>query len=118
MATATIRLTSDITGDALSVNETATLTKANSADDGLDQFTGVNTLYFESTQSDTNVVAAADYVDTTVAHKVYIRNASSSGFVTVDIDSSANEPLGRLYPGDSVEQRRRALGRPADRRKS
>lgn len=100
MATATIRLTSDITGDALSVNETATLTKANSADDGLDQFTGVNTLYFESTQSDTNVVAAADYVDTTVAHKVYIRNASSSGFVTVDIDSSANEPLGRLYPGD------------------
>ena len=99
MATATIRLTSDITGDALSINETATLTKANSTD-SLDQFTGVNTLYFESTQSDTNVVAAADYVDTTVAHKVYIRNASTSGFVTVDIDSSANEPLGRLYPGD------------------
>ena len=103
MATARIQLTSDITGDSLNISEIATLTKANSNDTGLDQYTGVNTLYFESTQSDTNIVAAADYVDTTVAHKVYIRNATgsgSSGYVTVDIDSSANEPLGRLYADD------------------
>ena len=100
--TASITLTSDITGDATNLNTTATLTKADSNVTGLDQFTGVTTLVFSAAQTDKNIVAAADYVDTTVAHKVYIRNANTSGtkFVTVDIDSSANEPLGRLYPGD------------------
>jgi len=100
--TASITLTSDITGDATNLNSTATLTKADSNVTGLDQFTGVTTLVFSAAQTDKNIVAAADYVDTTVAHKVYIRNANTSGtkFVTVDIDSSANEPLGRLYPGD------------------
>ena len=100
--TATITLTSDITGDATNLNSTATLTKADSNVTGLDQFTGVTTLVFSAAQSDKNIIAAADYADTTVAHKVYIRNANTSGtkFVTVDIDSSANEPFGRLYPGD------------------
>ena len=47
-------------------------------------------------------MANGDYADTTVAHKVYIRNASkgTTDYVTVDIDSSSNEPLARLYPGD------------------
>tara|TARA_R100001460_G_scaffold10094_6_gene23900 strand:- start:2389 stop:2802 length:414 start_codon:yes stop_codon:yes gene_type:complete len=100
--TASITLTSDITGDATNLNSTAILTKADSNVTGLDQFTGVTTLVFSAAQSDKNIIAAADYADTTVAHKVYIRNANTSGtkFVTVDIDSSANEPLGRLYPGD------------------
>jgi len=100
--TASITLTSDITGDATNLNSTATLTKADSNVTGLDQFTGVTTLVFAAAQSDKNIISAADYADTTVAHKVYIRNANTSGtkFVTVDIDSSANEPLGRLYPGD------------------
>ena len=100
--TASITLTSDITGDATNLKSTATLTKADSNVTGLDQFTGVTTLVFSAAQSDKNIIAAADYADTTVAHKVYIRNANTSGtkFVTVDIDSSANEPLGRLYPGD------------------
>jgi|TARA_R100001509_G_scaffold158611_2_gene124000 hypothetical protein len=100
--TASITLTSDITGDATNLTSTATLTKADSNVTGLDQFTGVTTLVFSAAQSDKNIIAAADYADTTVAHKVYIRNANTSGtkFVTVDIDSSANEPLGRLYPGD------------------
>ena len=100
--TASITLTSDITGDATNLNSTATLTKADSNVTGLDQFTGVTTLVFSAAQSEKNIIAAADYADTTVAHKVYIRNANTSGtkFVTVDIDSSANEPLGRLYPGD------------------
>ena len=100
--TASITLTSDITGDATNLNSTAILTKADSNVTGLDQFTGVTTLVFSAAQTDKNIIAAADYADTTVAHKVYIRNANTSGtkFVTVDIDSSANEPLGRLYPGD------------------
>ena len=44
--TATITLNSaDITGDALSLNKTATLTKANSST-GLDQFTGITTVIY------------------------------------------------------------------------
>ena len=101
MATATITLVSDIVGDPINFSSTSTLTKAGSAT-ALDQYSGVETVVYAAAQTDTNIIAAADYADTTVAHKVYIRNASSGNtdFVTVDIDSSANEPLGRLYPGD------------------
>tara|TARA_R100000329_G_scaffold127245_1_gene105933 strand:+ start:1111 stop:1518 length:408 start_codon:yes stop_codon:yes gene_type:complete len=101
MATATITLVSDIVGDPINFSSTSTLTKAGSAT-ALDQYSGVETVVYATAQTDTNIIAAADYADTTVAHKVYIRNASSGNtdFVTVDIDSSANEPLGRLYPGD------------------
>jgi len=100
--TATIQLNSDITGDQLALNSTATLTKSGSDRTDLDQYTGVNTIQYAATQSETALIAAADYADTTVAHKVYIRNASTSTscYVQVDIDSSANEPLGRLYAGD------------------
>ena len=100
--TATISLSSDITGDALSINESATLTKSGSNVTNLDQFTGVNTVYYAAAQTETNIIAAADYVDTTVSHKVYIRNASTSTTCTVevDIDSTANEPLGKLYYND------------------
>tara|TARA_R110000765_G_scaffold136262_1_gene235395 strand:- start:955 stop:1368 length:414 start_codon:yes stop_codon:yes gene_type:complete len=100
--TATISLRSDITGDSLNVSSTATLTKADSDSTGLDQFTGVNTIQYAAAQSATTFIDKGDYADTTVAHKVYIRNATSgtSAYVLVDIASSANEPLGRLYPGD------------------
>ena len=100
--TASISLSSDITGDALSISETATLTKSGSNVTNLDQFTGVNTVYYAAAQTETNIIAAADYPDTKVAHKVYIRNANTSTTCTVevDIDSTANEPLGVLYYGD------------------
>ena len=105
MSIATITLTSDITDDALSVIARSNLTKAGSGFTPLDQFTGVNTLQYATTQSAITFIDAGDYVDTEVAHKVYIRNAvdpavSSTSYVLVEIDSSANEPLGRLYPGD------------------
>ena len=100
--TATISLSSDITGDSVSLGSIATLTKSGSNSTHLDQFTGVNTIIYAATQTETNLIAAADYVDTTVAHKVYIRNANTSTTCTVevDIDSTANEPLGLLYYGD------------------
>ena len=99
--TATINLTSpDITGDPLNLSKTATLTKANS-NTGLDQFTGITTVVYSAAQTATKIVDAADYVDTTVAHKVYIKNSSSgtSDFVTVELGGS-NVLMGRLYPGD------------------
>ena len=99
--TATITLNSaDITGDALSLNKTATLTKANS-NTCLDQFTGITTVIYAAAQTAKNIVAAADYADTTVSHKVYIKNSSegTSDFVTVEVGGS-NVLMGRLYPGD------------------
>ena len=99
--TATINLTSaDITGDPLNLSKTATLTKAGT-DTGLDQFTGVTTVVYAGAQTATNIVPAATYVDTTTAHKVYIKNSASgsSDFVTVELGGS-NVLMGRLYPGD------------------
>ena len=75
--TATINLTSpDITGDPLNLSKTATLTKAGS-NTGLDQFTGITTVVYAAAQTATNIVAAADYADTTTAHKVYIKNSAT-----------------------------------------
>tara|TARA_R110000796_G_scaffold12963_3_gene42360 strand:- start:16681 stop:17094 length:414 start_codon:yes stop_codon:yes gene_type:complete len=99
--TATISLnSSDITGDPLSLSKTATLTKAQGTD-GLNQFTGITTLVYSGAQTATPLVLAASYVDTTVAHKVYIRNTSTSAvdFINIEIGSS-NTILGRLYAGD------------------
>jgi len=99
--TATLNLSSpDITGDPLNLSKSATLTKAGSST-GLDQFTGVTTVVYAAAQTAANIVPAASYVDTTVSHKVYIKNSSSgtSDFVTVELGGS-NVLMGRLYPGD------------------
>jgi hypothetical protein len=105
--TATLNLTSpDITGDPLNLRKVATLTKAGS-NTGLDQFTGVTTVVYAAAQTATCIVLAdaasglLGYADTTVAHKVYIKNSSTgtSDFVTVELGGS-NVIMGRLYPGD------------------
>ena len=102
MATTTASITissGDLTGDALSLSSTATLTKAASAT-GLDQTTGVARKFFASAQANTNLIAAADYT-AGKAHKVYIKNTSTSNseFITVELGGS-NVSLGRLYGGD------------------
>ena len=91
--TATISLNSaDITGDPLSLSKTSTLTKAQGTD-GLNQFTGITTAK--------SLVLAASYVNTAVAHKVYIRNTSTSEIDYINIElGSTNVSLGRLYGGD------------------
>ncbi len=102
MATTTASITlssSDLTGDALSLSSTATLTKAGSAT-GLDQTTGVARKFFAGAQTAYNLVAAADYT-VNKAHKVYIKNTSTSNseFITIELGGS-NVSLGRLYGGD------------------
>ena len=105
--TATISLSSaDITGDPLKLSKTSTLNKANTAT-GLDQFTGVTTVVYAAAQTTTCIVLAdaasglTGYADTSVAHKVYIKNCATgvSDFVTVELGGS-NVFMGRLYPGD------------------
>jgi len=98
--TATITLSSaDLTGDALALSTTATLTKAGGLT-GLDQTTGVSRKFFASATTAHNLVAAADYT-APKAHKVYIRNTSTTAgeYISVEIGSS-NVSLGRLYAGD------------------
>ena len=102
MATTTATITissSDLTGDALSLSSTATLTKAGNAT-GLDQTTGVARKFFASAQSNTTLIAAADYT-AGKAHKVYIKNTSTSNseYVKVELGAS-NLSLGFLYGGD------------------
>ena len=102
MATTTATITissSDLTGDALSLSTTATLTKANSAS-GLDQTTGVARKFFASAQANTTLIAAADYT-AGKAHKVYIKNTSTSNSEYVKVEMGAsNLSVGFLYGGD------------------
>ena len=102
MATTTATLTlssADITGHNFNMTQTATLTKAASST-GLDEFTGITSRTYASAQTDTVIVADSIYADTTVAHKVYIRNTSEgvSDYILVELEG--NVIIGRLYPGD------------------
>lgn len=95
--TATITLSSsDLTGDALSLSSTSTLTKAGTLT-GLDQTTGVGRKTTTATSQYT-LVDKADFADDK-AHKVYIKNTSTvateNAIITVE-----SQLLGRLYAGD------------------
>ena len=95
--TATITLSSaDLTGDALALSTTATLTKAGTLT-GLDQTTGVGRKTTTS-NSQYTLVNKADYSDDK-AHKVYIKNTSTVATenAVVTIESQLH---GRLYSGD------------------
>ena len=98
--TATITLSSaDLTGDALALSSTATLTKGGNLT-GLDQTTGVARKFFAAAQANTNLIAAADYT-AGKAHKVYIKNTSTTAgeYIKVELGAS-NLSLGFLYAGD------------------
>lgn len=102
MATTTATLTlssSDLTGDALSLTTTATLTKAG-VTTGLDQTTGVSRKSFSTAQTAYNLIAASDYT-ADKAHKLYVKNISTtaSEYITVEVGTT-NLSLGRLYAGD------------------
>jgi len=100
--TATITLSSsDLTGDALSLSTSATLTKADSVT-GLDQTTGVARKNFAATAL-VNLFEGSEYT-AAKAHKIYLRNPSTvaSEYFTVSIGDSGGTPeeIGRLYAGD------------------
>ena len=98
--TATLILTSpDITCHSFNMTKTATLTKAASST-GLDEFTGITSRKYPAAQPDTVVVADSIYVDTTVAHKVYVRNTSTGNSDYILMELEGNVIIGRLYPGD------------------
>lgn len=95
--TAAITLSSaDLTGDALALSTTSTLTKAGTTS-GLDQTTGVGRKTTTAT-SDVTLFAAADYTDDK-NHKVYVKNTSTVATEYVQIKVGGTE-VGRLYSGD------------------
>lgn len=98
--TATVTISSaDLTGDALSLSTTATLTKAG-VTTGLDETTGVSRKTFATAQTAYNLITAADYT-TPIAAKVYIKNPSATAAEYINIELGAtNVVLGRLYAGD------------------
>ena len=102
MATTTATLTlssSDLTGDALSLSTTATLTKAGTAT-GLEETTGVSRKTFATAQTAYNLITASDYT-TPIAAKVYIKNLSTTAAEYVNVElGTTNVVLGRLYAGD------------------
>lgn len=99
---ATITLSSsDLTGDALALSASSTLTKAGSVT-GLDQTTGVGRKIYTATTLD-NLFDGNDYT-AAKAHKVYLRNPSTvaTEYFTISIGDSGGTPeeIGRLYAGD------------------
>lgn len=96
--TATITLTSgDLTGDSLALSQTATLTKAGTLT-GLSETTGVGRKTTGATAT-IALVEAADYSDN-LAHKVYIKNTSSTATEYFTVACGATATVGRLYAGD------------------
>lgn len=102
--TATVSISSsDLTGDALALTTTTTLTKAADPTVGLQQTTGVARKYYASAAANT-LLSAADYATATQATKVYIKNLSGTKtdtvLVTVDGGAATDLNLGKLYGGD------------------
>ena len=101
---ATVSITSDIASYSTSINSSMTMKKAGSCH-GLDETLGLRTKKFNSTA----VAEIATLADLTNdgAHKIYIRNTSSSKehFFYVAYNASAAaattaETIGKLYGGD------------------
>lgn len=101
---ATVSITSDIASYPTSINNSMTMTKAGSCH-GLDETTGLRTKKFTSTTD--AVIVEHDELTDDKAHKVYIRNTSSSkeNYFYVAYNASAAaagtaETIGKLYGGD------------------
>ena len=102
--TATVTISSaDLTGDALALSTTTTLTKAQSANTGLEQTTGVARKYYATAQTAEVLLDASDFTTGTQATKVYVKNLSTTKSETVTLqlnNSSVTIELGKLYGGD------------------
>lgn len=96
--TASLSLSSpNITNDAIALSVATKLNKA-ATSDSLDQTTGVSRKYYSGAQTDTKLLDATEYTDNK-AHKVYIKNTSSSPTDYILVKVGATE-LGYLYAGD------------------
>ena len=103
--TASINVSSDILSNPISISKTMTMSKDANRTIGLDETTGLRTKKFTATTA--AVIVEHDELTDDKAHKVYIRNASTSkaNFFYVAYNASAAaattaETIGKLYGGD------------------
>ena len=103
--TATINISSDILSYPITINKTMTMSKDAIRTIGLDETTGLRTKKFTATTA--AVIVEHDELTDDKAHKVYIRNTSTSkaNFFYVAYNASAAaattaETIGKLYGGD------------------
>ena len=106
--TATLSISSNILGNPTAISKTMTMSKSANPSVGLDETTGLRTKKFTSTTD--AVIAEADELTSsggTEAHKLYVRNASTSkvNFFYIAYNASAagattTETIGKLYGGD------------------
>lgn len=103
--TATISISSDILSYPVNISKTMTMRKDANRTLGLDETTGLRTKKFTTTTA--AVIVEHDELTDDKAHKVYIRNASTSkaNFFYVAYNASAAaagtaETIGKLYGGD------------------
>jgi len=103
--TATINVTSDILNSPITISKTMTMMKDANRTIGLDETTGLRTKKFTATTA--AVIVEHDELTDDKAHKLYIRNASTSkaNFFYVAYNSGAAaattaETIGKLYGGD------------------
>ena len=101
---ATISVSSDIMSYPISINKTMTMKKAGTCN-GLEETLGLRTKKFNSTTA--AEIATLGDLTNDGAHKIYIRNASTSkvNFFYVAYNASAAgattaETIGKLYGGD------------------
>ena len=103
--TATISINSDILSYPISISKEMTMRKDANRTIGLEETTGLRTKKFTTTTA--AVIVEHDELTDDKAHKVYIRNASTSkaNFFYVAYNASAAaattaETIGKLYGGD------------------
>jgi len=102
---ASVTISSDISSYPMSISKTMTMTKSANPSVGLEETTGLRTKRF--TDATAAVIAEHDELTDDRAHKIYIRNASTSrsNFFYVAYNASAAaattaETIGKLYGGD------------------
>jgi len=101
MATTTAQLTlssADLTGDALQLNSVATLT-GHASNAGLAHTTGVNRITLDTATREYVLVDATEYSSGNKAHKLYIKNLSSSNSQLFEV-FCGSQTIGLLYGGD------------------
>ena len=103
--TATINIGSDISSYPTAISKTMTMTKSANPSVGLDETTGLRTKKFTATTA--AVIVEHDELTDDMAHKLYVRNASTNraNFFYVAYHASAAAAttagtIGKLYGGD------------------
>ena len=102
---ASVTISSDISSYPMSISKTMTMTKSANPSVGLEETTGLRTKRF--TEATAAVIAEHDELTDDRAHKIYIRNASTSRsnlfYLAYNASAAAAgtaETIGKLYGGD------------------